>query len=155
MSTIGVALLVLAAVLAVAEAHVVSGLLGSLAVAALVAALALIVAGAGAGTGVAVGVGLGAGLVGAVFGVLVLKRVLAVRRTPVRGGAAGLIGRRGEVRKAPDPVGRVLMDGALWRARTWGFDDDVELRPGDVVVVEGVDGLTLTVRRAEEWEVAP
>src|SRR4051812_27400866 len=146
-------LLVLAAVLAVAEAHVVSfGILGSLAVAALAGGLALLADGAGAATGVVIGVGVGVAIIGAVFGGAVLRRLLASQRSPARGGAAGLIGRRGEVRTVPEPVGRVLMDGALWRARTWECDDG-ELRAGDPVVVEGVDGLTLTVRRAEEWEV--
>jgi membrane-bound serine protease (ClpP class) len=84
-----------------------------------------------------------------------LSRVLAVRRSPVRGGAAGLIGRRGEVRTVPEPVGRVFVDGALWRARAWSVEDDGELHAGDPIIVEHVDGLTLTVRRAEEWEVAP
>ena len=49
----------------------------------------------------------------------------------------------------------VFVDGALWRARAWGLEDEPALSPGDPVVVEGVNGLTLTVRPAEEWEVAP
>jgi membrane-bound serine protease (ClpP class) len=60
------------------------------------------------------------------------------------------------MRSASAPVGRVLVDGALWRARVWDAGEpDEEVRPGDPVVVERVDGLTLTVRRAEEWEVTP
>jgi membrane-bound serine protease (ClpP class) len=61
----------------------------------------------------------------------------------------------GEVRTAPAPVGRVLVDGALWRARLWAGEEDIPVRSGDPIVVERIDGLTLTVRRAEEWEVAP
>ena len=37
----------------------------------------------------------------------------------------------------------------------WGLEDERPLERGDPIVVERVDGLTLTVRRAEEWEVAP
>jgi membrane protein implicated in regulation of membrane protease activity len=33
------------------------------------------------------------------------------------------------------------------------WDDPEELREGDPVVVERVQGLTLSVRRAEEWEL--
>jgi membrane protein implicated in regulation of membrane protease activity len=55
----------------------------------------------------------------------------------------------------PEPVGRVLVDGALWRARRWDLEGEPDLRPGDPVVIERVSGLTLTVRPAEEWEVAP
>ena len=59
-------------------------------------------------------------------------------------------------RSAPPgtPLGQVFLDGALWRARPWA-GDEAALERGDPIVVERVDGLTLTVRRAEEWEVAP
>lgn len=74
----------------------------------------------------------------------------AAHHRRVRGGAEGLLGRIGDVRTS----GQVFVDGALWRARP-GAGEDGPLRPGEPVVVERVDGLTLTVRRAEEWEVAP
>jgi membrane-bound serine protease (ClpP class) len=152
MSTFGIALLSLGAALAVAEAHVVSyGILGTAAIAAIAAGLALIVDGAGAGLAVGLAVGLSAGAIAAVYGTFVLARVISVRRIPVRGGQAGVVGHRGEARDA----GRVLVDGALWRARVWEPEEEPELRAGEAVVVERVDGLTLTVRRAEEWEVAP
>ena len=156
MFTIGLLLIVLGAALAVAGVHVVAhGILGSAAVVALACGISLSVAGAGAGLAVGLAVGLAIGAVGAAYVAFVLARVLAVRRSPVRGGPAGLIGRRGEVRTVPEPVGRVFVDGALWRARAWSAEDDAELHAGDPIVVEHVDGLTLTVRRAEEWEVAP
>ena len=59
------------------------------------------------------------------------------------------------MRTAPAPVGRVYVDGALWRARPWDLEGEPPLGPGDPVVIERVSGLTLTVRPAEEWEVAP
>jgi membrane-bound ClpP family serine protease len=153
MATFGLVLMVLGAALAVAEAHVVShGVLGTGAVLALTGGVVLVVEGAGAGLAVALAVGLSVGLVSALYGFFVLRRALAARRTPVRGG---LIGRLGEVRTAPAPVGRVLVDGALWRARLWAGEEDIPVRSGDPIVVERIDGLTLTVRRAEEWEVAP
>lgn len=156
MLTLGVALLVFGAVLAVAEAHVAShGILGGAAVVALAGGVSLSVVGAGAGLAAGLAVGLAVGVVSAVYVTLVVARVLAVRRAPVRGGQAGLIGRRGEVRAVPEPIGRVLVDGALWRARAWAAEDDIALRAGDPIIVEHVEGLTLTVRRAEEWEVAP
>jgi membrane protein implicated in regulation of membrane protease activity len=44
------------------------------------------------------------------------------------------------------------VDGALWRASSsWADADDVP-SPGDSVVVERVKGLTLAVRKAEDWE---
>ena len=153
MTALGLALLVIGAALAVVEAHVASyGILGALAVVALAVGAGVLVDAAGGGVALGLAVGLAAGGVVAVYLAFVLGRMLAVRRAPVRGGRAGLVGHRGEVRVAPQPVGRVLVDGELWRARTW---DGEQLRPGDPVVVEHVEGLTLTVRQAEEWELMP
>ena len=156
MSTFGIVLLLMGVALAAAEAHVPShGALGGAAAVAFAGGIALVVAGAGLGTAAAVALGLAAGAVGAVYAWVVLRKALAVSRRAVRSGAEGLIGRVGEVRAAPAPIGQVFLDGALWRARMWAGDEDAALQRGDPIVVERVDGLTLTVRRAEEWEVAP
>jgi membrane-bound ClpP family serine protease len=155
-STIGVVLLLLAAALAAAEAHVPShGALGGSAALAAAAGVALVVAGAGLGTAAALAAGLVAGLVAAVYVLIVVRKALGVAHRRIRSGAEGMIGRVGEVRAAPAPVGQVFLDGALWRARLWAGDEDAVPQRGDQIVVERVDGLTLTVRRAEEWEVAP
>jgi membrane-bound ClpP family serine protease len=155
MSTFGIVLLLLGAALAAAEAHVPShGALGSAAAVAVAGGVALVVAGAGFGTAVALAVGLAAGATAAVYAWIVVRKGLAASRRAVRSGPEGLMGRVGEVRAAPAPVGQVFLDGALWRARAWAGEQD-PLRRGDPIVVERVDGLTLTVRRAEEWEVAP
>jgi membrane-bound serine protease (ClpP class) len=57
------------------------------------------------------------------------------------------------VRAVPAPLGQIQLDGALWRARLWELEEDTPIEVGSPVVVERVDGLTLTVRPAEEWEV--
>ena len=155
MSTLGIVLLLLGAALAAAEAHVPShGAFGSAAAVAVAAGIALVVAGAGIGTAVALAIGLAAGAVAAVYAWIVVRKSLAVQRRAIRSGAEGLVGRVGEVRSVPAPLGQVFLDGALWRARAWPGEED-PLQRGDPIVVERVDGLTLTVRRAEEWEVAP
>jgi membrane-bound serine protease (ClpP class) len=155
-STLGVVLVLMAAALAAAEAHVPShGVLGGAAALVAAAGIALVVAGAGLGTAAAIAAGLVAGIVAAVFALIVVRKALAVSRRRVRSGREGLIGRVGEVRAAPAPLGQVFLDGALWRARLWPDDEDAVPQRGDPIVVERVDGLTLTVRRAEEWEVAP
>jgi membrane protein implicated in regulation of membrane protease activity len=56
----------------------------------------------------------------------------------------------GVVRSAPAPLGQVFIDGALWRVKPCPED---ELEVGDAVVVERVQGLVLSVRHAEEWEL--
>jgi membrane-bound serine protease (ClpP class) len=49
----------------------------------------------------------------------------------------------------------VFVEGVLWRARlSWPDADTAVLSVGDHVVVERVDGLTLSVRKAEEFEVS-
>jgi membrane-bound ClpP family serine protease len=156
MSGIGLLLVLVGAALAVAEAHVPSyGALGTAAAVALAAGIALLVSGAGLGAAAVVGATLATALFALAFVLLVARKGLATRRLRPRGGAEGLVGRLGEVRASPAPVGQVFVDGALWRARRWELEGEPELRPGDPVVIERVSGLTLTVRPAEEWEVAP
>ena len=57
------------------------------------------------------------------------------------------------IRTWSESGGQVLVDGALWRARPSWTDGDDALGEGDPVVVERVSGLTLSVRKAEDWEV--
>jgi membrane protein implicated in regulation of membrane protease activity len=81
-------------------------------------------------------------------------KVRAATRRRARCGAEGLVGRVGVVRRPLDPTGQVALDGALWRARrSWADEDEPPPREGEPVVVDHVQGLTLTVRRADPWEV--
>jgi membrane protein implicated in regulation of membrane protease activity len=83
------------------------------------------------------------------------KAVTVSRRRP-RGGVDGMIGHVGVVRRPLDPIGHVAIDGELWRARrSWAEEDEPAPGQGDPVVVHDVQGLTLSVRRAEIWEVDP
>lgn len=73
------------------------------------------------------------------------RKVLAAHRDEdVRTGPEELIGALAEVRTPLGPEGQVWIEGALWRARLSG--DGGAPRPGDRVVVEAVEGLTLVVR---------
>jgi membrane-bound serine protease (ClpP class) len=156
MSTLGILLVLVGATLLVAEAHVPThGALGTTAAVALAAGIGLLVSGAGLGAAAVLGTTLVAALFSLGLVAVVVRKGMATRRIPARGGPEGLIGHVGEVRTAPAPVGRVFVDGALWRARQWGLDGERALQPGDPVVIEHVSGLTLTVRPAEEWEVTP
>jgi len=156
MSGIGLLLVLVGATLVVAEAHVPThGALGTAAAVALAAGIALLVSGAGLGTAAVLGATLATALFSLAFVAVIAHKGMATRRLRARGGAEGLVGRLGEVRAPPAPVGRVFVDGALWRARRWDLEGEPELQPGDPVVIEQVSGLTLTVRPAEEWELAP
>ena len=156
MSTFGIVLLLVGAALAVAEGHVPRhGALGSASVAAIGAGLVLVVAGAGVGLVLALAVGVAAGAVGAGYLWIVMRKALTARGMAVRRAAEGRVGRVDEVRAVPAPLGKVFLDGAIWRARMWAGDEEGEIRRRDPIVVERVDGLALTVRYVEEWEVAP
>jgi membrane protein implicated in regulation of membrane protease activity len=61
----------------------------------------------------------------------------ALRQRP-RAGAEGMVGERGVLADQ----GRVRIRGTTYQARV------LEGTPGDPVVVEGVEGMTLVVRRA-------
>ncbi|MBK5116159.1 MAG: hypothetical protein JJE23_04475, partial [Thermoleophilia bacterium] len=147
-AAVGVALLVLAFVLIVAEAHLpTGGLLGLAGIAAMIGGgLLLFDSGDGGPTvspAVAIGVALALGG-GTVF---VAQRVLAARHGAVRTGAEHLLGSAASVRTAIDPIGQVLVEGALWRARA---ADANPIEVGAEVAVDAIDGLTLIVSgRAE------
>jgi membrane-bound serine protease (ClpP class) len=150
------AMLVIAgAALMVAEAHVPThGVLGTAAAAALTAAVVLALSGAGAPVGAVLAAGIAVALAGLGLAWLLLVKSLAARRLAVRSGPRALVGRVAIVRSIPAPVGHVQLDGALWRARLWELEEDgAPVAEGSAVVVESIDGLTLTVRPAEEWEV--
>jgi membrane-bound serine protease (ClpP class) len=85
------------------------------------------------------------------FFVWIISKAVQARHAQVHTGAEELIGAHGRVRSALDPVGHVFVKGALWRARP--TTDGIEV--GDEVVVESVDGLTLTVAPAEPKSDGP
>jgi membrane-bound serine protease (ClpP class) len=143
-----VLLLVLALVLFIAEAHVPSGILGVLGIAALVGA-GLVYRHEGHSLPVVV-----IAAVAVLLGVLVLlaarKALHAYRNEPVRTGYEEMAGASAEVRSPLDPEGQVFLQGAIWHARLRSGEGQVPV--GGRVRVESVDGLTLLVRPEAETE---
>jgi membrane-bound serine protease (ClpP class) len=76
--------------------------------------------------------------------VITPKILRAHRDEPVRTGWEELIGKEAEVREPLDPSGQVFVEGALWRARV--ADGAPAIGPGNRVLIESVDGLTLVVK---------
>jgi membrane-bound ClpP family serine protease len=154
MTALGFVLLLAGAALVIAEAHVPGGVLGVLGGIALIAGGIVVIAGLGGGAALAVPVGIGIGAIAGGWTLVVTRKAAAASRTRVRAGAEGLCGQVGVVRRWAAPSGQVFVDGALWRARQeWPDAGDEGLHEGDQVVVERVSGLTLCVRRADEWEL--
>jgi membrane-bound serine protease (ClpP class) len=153
MTFVGIVLVLTGAGLLVAEAHLPTyGLLGLAGVVSLVLGGALAVDGSGGGLALALVVALVLAMVAGAALLTAVRGVASVSRRRPRTGAEGLVGQLGQVRHELEPFGQVFVDGALWRARSC-WDEDDTLRAGDAVVVERVQGLTLSVRRAEEWEL--
>ena len=149
MEGLAIALLALALLLFIAEAHAPTTVLGLLGVAALV--------GAGfawrdAGHDLPVAAIVVAGVILAGFVVFASRKALAAHRDePVRTGSEELVGSVGEVREPLDPEGQIFVQGALWKARATGAD---QIGLGTRVRVKAVDGLTLEVQPVADQDQA-
>ena len=149
MEGLAIALLALALLLFIAEAHAPTTVLGLLGVAALV--------GAGfawrdAGHDLPVAAIVVAGVILAGFVVFASRKAIAAQRDePVRTGSEELVGSVAEVREPLDPEGQIFVQGALWKARATGA---VQIGPGNRVRVKAVDGLTLEVEPVVDQDPA-
>jgi membrane-bound ClpP family serine protease len=157
MTALIVVLLVTGASLLIAEAHVVShGVLGLAGIAALATGAVLAVDAAGGSLALALAFAVPVVLVLGALVAVAGRKTLQAHRRRAASGAEALVGRVGVVRRAVAPYGDVLVEGELWRARRSLLDDEAPaLEEGEHVVVEQVRGLTVSVRRAEEWESLP
>lgn len=156
MTALIIALLVLGPALLVAEAHLPTyGALGLAGIAAVVAGMVLAVVESGGSVALALALALPVAVASAGVLAIAVRKALAASRRRARCGPDELVGHIGVVRAPLDPLGRISIDGELWRARrSWAEEDGAPApREGDAVVVDRVQGLTLSVRRAEDWEV--
>ena len=120
--------------------------------AALAGGAAIALAGAGGGAAVVIGAVLGVMAATGLWLAFATRKALATRRLRSASGREALMGplrRRAPVaeRRRPGVRGR----RALARAAELAGQRR-QLDAGDAIVVERVTGLTLGVRRAEEWE---
>ena len=154
MTALGAVLVVAALVGLVAEAHLSSGgLIGALAGAAAIGGIAVLLAGADASTAAVIVVTFCAAIATIILLLAFRRQILRPLRARPRTGREGLVGHLGVVREVGGTQAEVFVDGSLWRAEPDPLNQDAELRSGDRVVVERVNGLTLRVRKAEEWEL--
>src|SRR4051794_33166959 len=151
MIVVGVVLVLVGVALLVAEAHLPAGVLGVAGGVSLAAGAAIAVTAAGAGWLLAIPIAVGAGAIAAIWLAIAARGAIASRMLKAQSGREALCGHMGTVRHWSNGDGQVLVDGALWRARP-SLPDAGGLHEGDEVVVERVSGLTLGVRKAEEWE---
>jgi membrane-bound ClpP family serine protease len=155
MGMVGVVMLLIGAMLVIAEAHFPAvGVAGGLGVVMGAVGAVLAVGGAGGGLWLGLLAALALLSCGGVLLTISVRKGSAAARRQVRTGAEGIVGHIGRVQSWADSGGRVLLDGTVWRASRSVLEEGLsEPRAGDQVVVERLTGLTLTVRQAEDWEL--
>ena len=156
MLVLGLALIGVSLALVVAEAHLSSGgVIGAVASAGAVGGIVLLLLAAGAGAAVVLLVALVAAVAASALLLFARHQLVRLVRARPRTGREALVGHVGVVRSGGSSEAQVFLDGALWRAEPSPIHDGAKLHEGDRVVVERVNGLTLRVRKAEEWELNP
>jgi membrane-bound serine protease (ClpP class) len=82
------------------------------------------------------------------FMLMVVSAILRSRRLPAVTGMQALIGHAAVARSALEPEGHVFLEGERWSATAL----DGPVREGEKVIVTGVQGLRLNVRKATAEE---
>jgi membrane-bound serine protease (ClpP class) len=156
MTALGLVLIAVALVLLLAEAHLsTGGLIGACASLAAIGGGAALLLAIGAGAAAVLIVALCAGAVASSLLLIARGRILRPLRARPRTGREALVGNVGVIRSGGGTRPHVFLNGSLWRAEPSPIHHETELRDGERVVVERVNGLTLCVRKAEEWELNP
>lgn len=144
---LGAIVILVGLVVIVIEAHATTG--GVLAVAGVMAVAAgagLIMAGSGAALVLTIPVAVLLAALG-VFGImLTARKVAAARNQELRTGPTALVGTVATVRTWDQAEGQVSADGTLWSAVLSGDWQDTRPVPGETVVIDTLDGLTMSVR---------
>jgi membrane-bound serine protease (ClpP class) len=142
-TAVGIALLVLAVGLIIAEGQLpTGGFLGGAGVIALVFA-GLLLFNDDEGADISVPVIITSAILLGGFAAFLADRVVKARREPVRTGHEEMVGLLVEARTRLDPEGHVWAEGALWRARLADGEDSEPVLTGGHVRVVAVEGLTL------------
>lgn len=153
------AIVILVSLLAVVvEAHLSTvGVLGLAGVLGIGAGAGMIMAGSGLSLVVTIPIAVALAAIGTVGLALIAGEVVLARRQPVRVGPSALVGKKATVQSWDDDQdeGMVAADGTLWRATpayTW---EDPPPTKGQTVIIDELDGLTVSIRRPTPWEVIP
>jgi len=146
-SLVGIALVVLAMILFVAEIFIQShGVLGIGGAAALIAGGFLLFDTSMSFLKVSWPVVIAVGVIALLFFIFVIMAVARARRRPVAVGAETMVGTTGVAISPISPLGQVRLRGETWKARAEGEG----LRKDERIEVIRSEGLTLVVRRARQ-----
>jgi membrane-bound serine protease (ClpP class) len=151
---LGAVIVVVGMIVLVIEAHVpTAGILGLAGVLGAAAGIGLIVAGAGAPLIVSLVIASVLALAGVGTFKRMAHRIRAAHRRMIRTGPAALIGAVATVRTWDGDEGQVSAAGTLWGARmSYGCQDPAPA-PGERVIIDELDGLTVTVHKPDASEV--
>ncbi len=140
----------------VAEAHAsTGGVLGAGGVLATAAGVGLMLAGTGVTLFITVPVAVLLAFAGLIATLMVVGEVAVARRRPIQAGPDTLAGTTATVQTWAGEQGQVAAEGTLWSARlAYGWEDPAP-DVGEVVVIDRLDGLRVTIRRPTPWEVTP
>ncbi len=86
----------------------------------------------------------------ATFFIMVMGALIRSRGAPAYMGAQAFVGREAVARSVLDPEGLVFLEGARWQAKA----EEGPIQEGERVTVTNVDGLKLTVKKAEAKDEA-
>ncbi len=143
----GVLLIVLAFGLFIAEAFIVShGVLGAGGVVSFITGSLILFSNGPPGIRVSIWLIAAAALVFAGLMVLLVTAVVRGQKRPVSTGQEGLVGQTAIARTDLNPAGTVFVAGELWNAKA----EDNMIQSGEEVVITGVEGLRLRVRRKDQ-----
>jgi membrane-bound serine protease (ClpP class) len=76
---------------------------------------------------------------------IILHRAIIAHRKKAKTGREDLIGKTATVKVALKPEGTVFLKGERWTAKS----DGEEIKPGEEVIINQIDGLTLLVSRKQ------
>lgn len=142
----GVLLIILAFALFIAEAFVAShGILGAGGVVSFVTGSLLLFSGGPPGLGVSIGLIVTTALFFTALMALLVIAIIKGQKRAVTTGSEELIGKEAEVRTDLQPEGTIFVAGELWKA----VAEDGPIKAGERVLVTGIDGLKLKVKRID------
>jgi membrane-bound serine protease (ClpP class) len=153
---LGAVILIVGLLLLVVEGHVSSaGVVGGFGAVGVAAGVGLLIRGAGGRAWVAIPAGVVVVMLGIAVVALGARKVSVALRSRVRSGPDALVGAPATVRSWAGQHGQVSAAGALWTARLapgWGREGAAPAA-GETVIIEHLQGLTLSVRPRETWEL--
>lgn len=142
----GLMLIILAFCLFIAEAFVAShGILGSGGVISLVIGSLILFSNNSPGFGVDIWLILLTALIFAGLMALLVTAVVRGQKRTVTTGFEGLLGKKALAKTELNPDGKVFVSGEIWNA----VSENGHVEQGEEVVITGIDGLKLKVRRTD------